>query len=121
MEKYEKNNHYRLPGCGKKHFCAKLRENLKLPLYYLDMIRHKPDKTNISRDEFESRLQEILGRDEWIIDGNYGRTLERRIQAADTVFLPDYPLDVCLAGAVERVGKTREETDRFLETIFEKV
>ncbi|MBD5550301.1 MAG: adenylate kinase [Lachnospiraceae bacterium] len=97
------------PGAGKSTFARKLRQNLGLPLYYLDMIWHKPDKTNISRDEFDRHLQEILGRDEWIIDGNYRRTLEMRLQAADTVFLLDYPLDVCLAGAKERIGTKRED------------
>jgi hypothetical protein len=32
-----------------------------------------------------------------------------RLKYCDTVFLLDYPLEVCLAGAKARVGKKREE------------
>ena len=96
-------------GAGKSTFARKLRDKTNLPLYYLDMIWHKPDKTNISREEFDEKLQEIIQREEWIIDGNYGRTLEIRMKACDTVFLLDYPLDVCLEGAHARIGKERED------------
>ena len=73
------------------------------------MIWHKPDRTNISKEEFDSRLNEIICGEKWIIDGNYQRTLEMRLKACDTVFLMDLPLDVCLAGAASRVGEKREE------------
>lgn len=59
------------PGAGKSTFARKLRDATNLPLHYLDMLWHKPDQTNISTEEFEIRLAEILKRDKWIIDGNY--------------------------------------------------
>ena len=95
------------PGSGKTTFSEKLRDVTKLPLFYLDAIWHKADRTHISRDEFDARLSEILSLDSWIIDGNYSRTLERRISACDTVFLFDLPTEVCIAGATERLGKGR--------------
>lgn len=95
------------PGAGKSTFARKLKEKTGLPLWYLDMIWHKPDKTNISREEFDERLQEIIRGERWIIDGNYLRTLEVRLQSCDTVFLLDYPLEICLAGAGP--GSERQE------------
>lgn len=106
------------PGAGKSTFARKLRDATGLPLYYLDMLWHKPDKTNITVEEFDARLNEIMGEDKWIIDGNYQRTLERRIKACDTVFLLDFPLEVCLFGARSRVGKRREDLP-WLETEFD--
>ncbi len=97
------------PGAGKSTFSRKLKDITGLPLYHLDMIWHKPDKTNISKEEFDSRLEEILVTDKWIIDGNYQRTLETRLEKCDTVFLMDFPLDVCLAGAKARIGKKRDD------------
>lgn len=97
------------PGAGKSTFARKLREKTELPLYYLDMVWHRPDRTNISREEFDARLEEILAEECWIIDGNYLRTLGIRLKACDTVFLLDYPLDICLRGAEERIGKERED------------
>ena len=95
------------PGSGKTTFAEKLRDKSGLPLYYLDAIWHKPDRTHISREEYDKRLSEILSLDSWIIDGNYSRTVESRIAACDTVFLFDLPTEVCLEGAVQRLGKKR--------------
>ena len=97
------------PGSGKTTFAQKLSDKSRLPLFYLDAIWHKPDRTHIPRDEFDARLGEILSLDEWIIDGNYSRTLERRMAACDTVLLFDLPTDVCLEGAVARIGKKRPD------------
>ena len=97
------------PGSGKTTFARKLRDKTGLPLYYLDAIWHKPDKTHIPREEFDARMAEILPTDRWIIDGNYSRTLEIRMRACDTVFFFDLPTQICLEGAAARVGKVREE------------
>ena len=79
------------PGSGKSTFARKLRDITGLPLYYLDMIWHKPDKTTVTREEFDTELEKILEKDSFIIDGNYGRTLEKRFLCCDTVFLFDLP------------------------------
>lgn len=97
------------PGAGKSTFSRKLADKTKLPLYHLDMIWHKSDKTTVTREEFDKALGNILMQDEWIIDGNYGRTLEPRLKACDTVFLFDLPTDVCLKGAMSRIGKKRDD------------
>ena len=95
------------PGAGKTTFAEKLRDKIGLSLFHLDAIWHKPDRTHISREEFDRRLEEMLALDFWIIDGNYSRTLETRIRACDTVFFFDLPTEVCLAGAISRIGKKR--------------
>lgn len=95
------------PGSGKTTFAEKLHTATGLPLFYLDAIWHKSDKTHISREEYDERLAEILGMEAWIIDGNYSRTLEVRMQACDTIFLFDLPVEVCLQGVTERLGKAR--------------
>ena len=103
------------PGAGKSTFSRKLRDVTGLPLYYLDTIWHKPDRTNISREEFDEKLMEIVKEDRWIIDGNYQRTLKKRLERCDTVFFLDYPVEVCLEGAAARIGKKREDLP-WLET-----
>ena len=100
-------------GSGKSVFSRKLRDVTGLMLYYLDMIWHKPDGTNISREEFDEKLRSIMSRDSWIIDGNYQRTLETRIKACDTVFLFDLPTETCIEGALSRIGKRREDMPWF--------
>lgn len=97
------------PGSGKSTFAKELNKFYNLPLYHLDIIWNKPDKTTITREEFDNKLDEIFKEEAWIIDGNYQRTLEKRIKEANTIFLLDYPLEVCLMGATSRVGLKRED------------
>ena len=103
------------PGSGKTTFSEKLNKRTGLPLYHLDAIWHKPDKTHIPREEFDQRITEIFATSAWIIDGNYNRTIELRLKECDTVFLFDLPTEVCLQGAVERIGKGRYDLP-WLET-----
>ena len=103
------------PGSGKTTFAEKLQKCTALPLYYLDAIWHKPDKTHIPREEFDQRITEIFSEEKWIIDGNYKRTIEMRIKECDTVFLFDLPTEVCLQGVTERIGKERYDLP-WLET-----
>lgn len=106
------------PGSGKTTFAEKLQKQTGLPLYYLDAIWHKPDKTHISREDFDGRIAEVFSTDEWIIDGNYKRTIEMRLKECDTVFLFDLPTEVCIQGAKERIGKGRYDLP-WLETEFD--
>lgn len=98
------------PGAGKSTFARKLRDKTNLPLFYLDQIWHKADKTHISRDEFDLKLNEIFNNNEsWIIDGDYSRTLETRFEHCDMVFLFDLPVEECIDGVKSRIGKVRED------------
>ena len=103
------------PGSGKTTFAEKLQKCTGLPLYYLDAIWHKPDKTHIPREEFDQRITEIFSEEKWIIDGNNKRTIEMRIKECDTVFIFDLPTEVCLRGVTERIGKERYDLP-WLET-----
>lgn len=97
------------PGSGKSTFSKKLRDATGLPLFHLDNIWWKPDKSHISREEFDQKLEEILSGDRWIIDGDYSRTVEIRFKSCDTVIFLDYSFEVCMNGIKERVGKNRTD------------
>ena len=97
------------PGSGKSTFARALHEKTGLPLYHLDRMYWNADKTIVPKHVFLARLNEVLDRDEWILDGNYASTMELRIAASDTVIFLDYPLDVCLEGIRERRGKPRDD------------
>ncbi len=97
------------PGAGKTTFCRALQKQLSLPLYHLDLLWHMPDRTTVTKEEFDRRLAELLATDEWIIDGNYKRTLPSRLEACDTVFFLDYETDVCLRSIQDRIGQDRPD------------
>ena len=64
------------PGSGKTTFSRRLARITGLPLYHLDSIWHKLNRTNISKEDFVRRVEEIMTGDQWILDGNYGGTME---------------------------------------------
>ncbi len=97
------------PGSGKSTFARKLRDIVGYPLYYLDMIYHKPDRTTHTREEFDASLAEMLSGETWIIDGNYSRTVEARLECADAVIFFDLPTEVCVSGIEGRVGTVRAD------------
>lgn len=115
------------PGSGKSTFSRALHKITNIPLFHLDMMYWNADKTTVENAVFLERLEEVIQKDEWIIDGNYGSTMELRLQACDAVIFLDYPLEVCLAGISERKGKERadmpwvepenEDDEEFMELV----
>ena len=113
------------PGSGKSTVSRALHNKTGIPLYHLDMMYWNADKTTVEKSIFLERLSAVLEKDEWIIDGNYGSTMELRMVACDTVIFLDYPLEICLDGIKERRGKPRsdmpwietEEDAEFIEFI----
>ena len=63
-------------GSGKSTLSKELRDITGLPLFHLDNIWWRPDRSHISREEFDRKLDEILLTDRWILDGDYSRTYE---------------------------------------------
>ena len=113
------------PGSGKSTVARALHNKTGIPLYHLDMMYWNADKTTVEKSIFLERLSAVFEKNVWIIDGNYGSTMELRMAACDTVIFLDYPLDVCLDGIRERRGKPRsdmpwietEEDSEFIEFI----
>lgn len=95
------------PGSGKSTFSRELHERTKIPLYHLDMLFWNADKTTVEKSVFLERLNELLDKDEWILDGNFNSTMELRMSRCDTVIFLDYPPDICLEGVRARRGKVR--------------
>ena len=101
------------PGSGKSTLSKQLAMKLKLPLVHLDQIYWKSNWQPISDELFDELLLHEVQKDEWIIDGNYSRTISMRLEACDTVIYLDYHRMTCLLGVIKRVikgyGKTRED------------
>lgn len=100
-------------GAGKSTFAKALSQKLGLPLVHLDQLFWYGDWQTVERLEFDQRLQEELEKPQWIIDGNFSRTLPHRLQYCDTVFWLDMPTITCLWGITKRIitnyGKVRED------------
>lgn len=111
-------------GSGKTTFSKALAEKLNLPLVHLDKIFWCGKWHHISRESFDKILEEELQKDSWIIDGNFNRTLSRRLKECDTVFYFDLPTISCLWGSTKRViqnyGKTRDDMGGYCPEYFDK-
>ncbi len=96
-------------GSGKSTFSKKLHVVTGLPLVHLDNIWWRTDRSHISREEFDEKLDKILQEKKWIVDGDYSRTYEVRFKSCDTVIFLDYSYVDCMNGIKERVGKKRTD------------
>ncbi|MGT2831928.1 AAA family ATPase [Streptococcus halotolerans] len=97
------------PGSGKSTLARRLAELTKLPLHHLDLMNWNADKTTVEPDVFLERQKTVLKQDSWIIDGNYGSTLDLRFEACDTIIFLDFPLDTCIEGVTKRIGTVRPD------------
>ena len=101
------------PGSGKTTLAKALANKMDLPLVHLDKIQWQGDWQCIRGEDFDRILAEETKKPQWIIDGNYNRTIPKRLQHCDTVIYLDYPTIVSLSGALKRVisnyGRVRDD------------
>ena len=101
------------PGSGKSTLARQLGEKLDLTVVHLDRLWWNPGWETVTREEFDTRLENALKLDSWIIDGNYSRTMDARLEKCDTIIYLDFSRWVCLWGMFHRVilnrGKVRPD------------
>ena len=91
-------------GAGKSTLARQLGEKLNLPVVHLDNIWWAPGNwEHLERDEFDVRMMAELEKNQWIMDGNYNRTIAERLNRCDTVIYLDFSRAVCLVGWIKRV------------------
>ena len=89
-------------GSGKSTLGKKFSKILNIPVYHLDNIYWKPNWVNISKEEFDEKLNELLSLDEYIIEGNYNRTLDLRLEKCDLAIFLDFNRFTCLVSVIKR-------------------
>ncbi|WP_213525866.1 DNA topology modulation protein [Paenibacillus sp. J31TS4] len=97
-------------GSGKSTLARQLGEKLKLEVYHLDALFWKPNWVGVPKEEQTTVQNELVKKERWIIDGNYGGTMGIRLQAADTILFLDLPRTVCVYRAVKRIVQYRKKT-----------
>ena len=93
-------------GAGKSTLARKLGEKTGLPVVHLDQIWWALGNwQHIEKPEFDEKLALELEKPRWILDGNFNRTIEARLEVCDTVIYLDYPRLVCIKNWLGRVLK----------------
>ncbi|MDG0808073.1 EutP/PduV family microcompartment system protein [Cohnella rhizosphaerae] len=72
-------------GSGKSTLSQRLSEQLQLPVIHLDKYYWKPNWVPTPNEDWDKFVLGTTNRDQWIMDGNYTRTLDLRLKRADTV------------------------------------
>lgn len=100
-------------GTGKSTLSRELGQVLKLPIYHLDAYFWKPGWVQTPYEEWVDFNKTLVMKDEWIIDGYYGRTLDIRMQAADVIIFMDLSPWITtyrvLKRRIQYQGKTRSD------------
>jgi adenylate kinase family enzyme len=100
-------------GSGKSTFSRKLGAATGLEVIHLDSVFWRPNWQSTPKDEWESKVRELVKRDSWIMDGNFGGTRAIRFDACDTVIFLDLPRPVCMYRVIKRAivfrGRSRPD------------
>ncbi len=94
-------------GAGKSVLSKALGQSLSLPVHHLDCLFWKPGWLQTKHDEFIEKQLPVIAGDQWIMDGNYGNTMDIRLEKADTIIFLDLPSIICLWSVIKRYFKYR--------------
>ncbi|RLL48347.1 DNA topology modulation protein [Oceanobacillus piezotolerans] len=97
-------------GAGKSTLARQLGEKLQINVYHLDALFWKPHWVGVPKDEQIKIQKNLVKKEEWIIDGNYGSTMDIRLHAADTVIFLDIHRTICLFCVLTRIFQYRNKT-----------
>lgn len=92
-------------GAGKSTMARIINAELGLPIIHLDQHYWKPKWIESSKEEWEAKVNELIKGDEWIMDGNYGGTLNIRMSRADTIIFMNASTWTCLYRVTRRIFK----------------
>ena len=94
-------------GAGKSTLARRVAERLDLPLVHLDALYWQPGWVETPKDVWRQTLATRLQGEAWVMDGNYGGTLDLRLATCDTAILLDLPPWQCLWRVLGRQRRYR--------------
>jgi len=89
-------------GAGKTTFSLALGQITGIPVVHLDRHFWQPGWRALAPEDWEARVRALAERPSWIMDGNYGGTLDVRLAFADAVVFLDTPRLQCITGVLRR-------------------
>lgn len=97
-------------GAGKSTLARELGAKLDIEVYHLDTLLWEPHWHQVPREQQRAIQNEIVQKEEWIIDGNYGGTMDIRFQAANTIIFMDISRIICVYRAIKRSFQYRNKS-----------
>lgn len=100
-------------GSGKSTLARQIHKLTGLPLIHLDQLYWRPGWVEISWEDWKKVMEEQTDRPAWIMDGNYGGTMDIRLEKADMIIFMDRSRWLCLYRIIKRQiqywGRTRPD------------
>ena len=93
-------------GAGKSTLARQMGEKTGLPVVHLDKLFWHPNWVESSKEEMDGKIMAELIKPQWIMDGNYSRTLTERIKYCDTIIYMDFSRMACVLGVLKRIITT---------------
>jgi adenylate kinase family enzyme len=100
-------------GAGKSTLAVGLGAKLGLPVIHLDKHYWRTGWDEPDPVAWAEQVEELIAQPRWVMDGNYGGTLARRLQRAQLAVTLDYPRRVyfarMLGRSLRQLGRTRPD------------
>jgi adenylate kinase family enzyme len=110
-------------GAGKSTLARQLHQKIGLPLIHLDKEYWHPNWVETDAETWQKKVQELAKNTAWIMDGNYGGTVDIRLQAADTIIYLDHSRWLCLYRVLKRIvlnyGQSRPDINEDCKERFD--
>ena len=92
-------------GSGKSTFTTLLADKLHIDFLHLDPLVYKYSWDNPEFEEMEKRVEELIYKDSWIVDGNFLNNALNRFKECDTIVFLDLNRFICMNSVIKRHKK----------------
>lgn len=100
-------------GAGKSTLAQQLHQKTGIKLIHLDQEYFYPNWQEPTTENWSKTVQQLIQNEDWIIDGNYGGTMDMRLNVADKIIFLDRSRWLCLFRVIKRIilnyGKSRSD------------
>lgn len=100
-------------GSGKSTLAKQLHRITNLPVFHLDQYFFSPNWVETEPEKWKGIVDKLSDKEEWILDGNYGGTMDIRLEKADTIIFLSRPNWLCMFRVFKRMltsyGQTRAD------------
>ena len=101
-----------LNGSGKSRLANKLGSILGKKVTHLDKHYYRPGWNAVSKEEWSEIIKNLIAQDEWIIDGSYPSSMDRRMERADTIIWLNFNKIRCIYRIIARTFNKVQPFDR---------
>lgn len=89
-------------GSGKSTLAIRLGQMTGLPVIHLDQTYWNPGWIRTPENKWIEKQRRLVDAKRWIIEGNYGGSLDIRLEKADTVIFLDFNRYICIYRVIKR-------------------